>query len=195
MIDLKKLKAIYKFGEEVTLKDAQKILKSVKSDSIKKRTILFAEGSKDTKIYYLRKGLVRMFHIKPNGEEITFDIIPEHSLVANFEYISTEQPSNFYYETLENSSFFSIDYSVLDNIVGSNPKLEANRKFFLRKLLLRSKERIESFVLMNAEERYLKFINDFPEITNRVPDKYIAQVLGITPVSLSRIRKRIALKS
>ena len=51
--------------------------------------------------------------------------------------------------------------------------------------------RIEGFILYTPEERYIKFIEKYPDINNRVPDKYIANVLGITPVSLSRIRARI----
>ena len=194
MIDLEKLRTLYKFGKEVTLKDAQELLKSAKSETIEKKTILFKQGSKDTKFYYLRKGLVRMYHIKENGEEITFNLIPEHNVVTNFDFIGTEQPSKYYYETLENSSFFSFDFQVLDSIVSQNPKLESNRKFFLRKIIFGIKERLESFVLMSPEERYIQYIKDYPNLTNRVPDKYIANVLGVTPVSLSRIRKRIASK-
>ncbi len=194
MINLERLRTIYNFGKEISLNDVQLLLKAAKSESVKKKTILFEQGSKKTKIYYLKKGLVRMFHVKETGEEITFNLIPDHGLVANFEFIATNQASNYYYETLEDSSFFSLEYEVLDNILSRHQKLEANRKFFLRRLLIQSKERIESFVLMNPEERYIKFLIDHPDLSNRVPDKYIAQVLGITPVSLSRIRKRIASK-
>ena len=52
-------------------------------------------------------------------------------------------------------------------------------------------ERLKSFVLLNPEERYLDFIKKNPSLVNRVPGKYIANVLGITPVSLSRIRARV----
>jgi len=194
MIDLEKLKTLYKFGKELSLQDAQDLLKTAKSISFKKKEILFEKGSKDTQIYFLRKGLVRMYHIKDTGEEITFSLIPENNVVANFDFIATENPSKFYYETLENCSFFSIDYQVLDSIVSKNSKLESNRKFFLRKIIFEVKERLETFVLMTPEERYLKFIEDFPDLINRVPDKYIAHILGITPVSLSRIRNRIASK-
>jgi len=194
MIDIEKLRTLYKFSKELSLQDAQDLLKTAKSTSFKKKEIIFEEGSKDTQIYFLREGLVRMYHIKENGEEITFSLIPENNVVANFDFIATEKPSPFYYETLENCSFFRIDYQVLDNIVSKNANLEANRKYFLRKMIFKVKERLETFVLLNPEERYLKFIKDFPDLTNRVPDKYIANVLGITPVSLSRIRKRISSK-
>ena len=194
MIDIEKLRTLYKFSKELSLQDAQDLLKTAKSTSFKKKEIIFEEGSKDTQIYFLREGLVRMYHIKENGEEITFSLIPENNVVANFDFIATEKPSPFYYETLENCSFFRIDYQVLDNIVSKNANLEANRKYFLRKMIFKVKERLETFVLLNPEERYLKFIKDFPDLTNRVPDKYIANVLGITPISLSRIRKRISSK-
>ena len=55
-------------------------------------------------------------------------------------------------------------------------------------------QRLETFVLMNAEERYEDFIKKNPTLSNRVPDEYLANVLGITPVSLSRIRARIVNK-
>lgn len=194
MIDLERLRKLYKFGKEISLKDAQILLKAAKSESIKKKEIIFEEGSKDTTLYFLRKGLVRMYHIKDNGDEITFNLIPEYNIVANFEFIVMQSSSKFYYETLEDCSFFSIDYNEVEKIISNNPKLESNRKFFLRRIVKNSAERVQSFVLMNPEERYIKFVKDNPNFTNRVPDKYIAHVIGITPVSLSRIRKRIALK-
>lgn len=191
-MDLNKLRKLYQFGKEAGFKDAQTLIQAAKVKNCDKRTILFQQGSKDSEVFYLRKGLVRMYHIKESGEEITFNIIPEQNIVANFEFIGTGKASSFYYETIEKSSFFSIDYHVLESIISNNPKLEANRKFFLRELLLKSSQRVQSFVLMNSEERYLNFIKDYPDLTNRVPDKYIAHILGITPVSLSRIRKKMA---
>ncbi len=95
MIDLDKLRTFYRFGKEITLKDAQELLKSAKSESIKKRIMLFEQGSKGSKIYYLRKGLVRLYHIKDNGEEITFSLIPKHNAMVNFDFIATEQASKF----------------------------------------------------------------------------------------------------
>ncbi len=195
MVDLDKLRRLYSFSKDVSISDVQDLLKSVETVSIKKRTVLIEQGSRDSRVYYLRSGLVRMYHLKDSGDEVTFDLIPEYNIVANFDLIGTEKPSNYNYETLEDSNFWSLEYEVFESIVHNNPKLEANRKYLLRKLLLAAKERLESFILLNPEERYLKFIKDYPDLTNRAPDKYIAQILGITPVSLSRIRKRITIKA
>ena len=64
MIDIEKLRTLYKFSKELSLQDAQDLLKTAKSTSFKKKEIIFEEGSKDTQIYFLREGLVRMYHIK-----------------------------------------------------------------------------------------------------------------------------------
>ena len=194
MVDLNRLKQIYKFGKELSLKDIQVLLKASKNGSFSKKELLINEGSKRNDVFYIKSGLVRCFNINGKGEEITLKLIPEHQVFANVDLILFSQASRFFYEALENTEVFFIDYDVLQDLVSRNPKLEANRKYVLQRLLKESMERVESFVLLTPEERYLRFVKDYLGITNRVQDKYIANVLGITPVSLSRIRKRIASK-
>lgn len=194
MVDLNRLKQIYKFGKELSLKDIQVLLKAAKNGSFRKKELLINEGSKRNDVFYIKSGLVRCFNINGKGEEITLKLIPEHQVFANVDLILFSQASRFFYEALENTEVFFIDYDVLQDLVSRNPKLEANRKYVLQRLLKESMERVESFVLLTPEERYLRFVKDYPGITKRVQDKYIANVLGITPVSLSRIRKRIASK-
>ncbi|AEL27580.1 Crp/Fnr family transcriptional regulator [Cyclobacterium marinum] len=194
MVDLNRLKQIYKFGKELSLKDIQVLLKAAKNGSFSKKELLINEGSKRNDVFYIKSGLVRCFNINDKGEEITLKLIPEHQVVANVDLILFSQASRYFYEALENTEVFFIDYDVLQDLVARNPKLEANRKYVLQRLLKESMERVESFVLLTPEERYQRFVKDYPGITNRVQDKYIANVLGITPVSLSRIRKRIASK-
>ena len=194
MVDLNRLKQIYKFGKELSLKDIQVLLKAAKNGSFCKKELLINEGSKRNDVFYIKSGLVRCFNINDKGEEITLKLIPEHQVVANVDLILFSQASRYFFEALENTEVFFIDYDVLQDLVARNPKLEANRKYVLQRLLKESMERVESFVLLTPEERYQRFVKDYPGITNRVQDKYIANVLGITPVSLSRIRKRIASK-
>jgi CRP-like cAMP-binding protein len=85
-----------------------------------------------------------------------------------------------------------IDYDRLISIVEKHPSIERNRKFIFQKMMRQAHTRLESFVLLTPEERYLKYASEHKDIVNRVADKHIANVLGITPTSLSRIRGRIA---
>ena len=194
MVDLEKLRQIYKFGKELSLEDAGILMKSAKTQTFKKKEIIIQEGSLKTEVFFVRSGLVRAYCINKKGDEITFGIIAENQILTNIDVILFDQPSRYYYECLEDTKTLSIDFEKVQNIIESNPKLERNRKYFARNAMKKMLQRLESFVLLNAEERYEDFIKKNPTLSNRVPDKYIAHVLGITPVSLSRIRARIVTK-
>jgi len=194
MVDINKLRQIYKFGKELSIEDAGILIKSAKSKSFKKKEIIIEEGALKTDVYFLRNGLVRAYCINDKGDEITFGLISENQILTNIDIILFDQPSRFYYECIEDTKTFSIDFDKVQNIIERNPKLERNRKFFARNAMKKMLQRLETFVLMNAEERYEDFIKNNPTLSNRVPDKYLANVLGITAVSLSRIRARIVHK-
>ena len=194
MVDIDKLRQIYKFGKELSIEDAGVLIKSAKSKSFKKKEIIIEEGALKMDVYFLRSGLVRVYCINDKGDEITFGLISENQILTNIDIILFEQPSRFYYECIEDTKTFSIDFDKVQNIIERNPKLERNRKFFARNAMKKMLQRLETFVLLNPEERYLDYIEKNPTLINRVPDKYIANVLGITPVSLSRIRARIVSK-
>ena len=194
MIDFSKIKSIYKLGRNLDLGDVQVLFSAAGKKSFDQGDYLFRQGSKSRMVYLITKGLVRTFKINERGEEISIKVFSEHQIVANIHALMFDQESEYNYECMEAVSAICIDYDQLQQIIDKHPKLEKNRKYILQRLLKESFKRVESFVLLNPEERYLKFIEDNPGLMNRVPNKYIANMLGITPVSLSRIRKRIAEK-
>lgn len=194
MIDFEQLRKVYQFGKDLSIKDIQAFFKAAENLSFKKKDILIQEGAQKSKVFYIHKGLVRCYYINDKGDEITFRLIPEHNIVINSDLILFKKSSKFYYQAIEPTKTYAIDYDILQSMIASNGKYESNRKFVYQELLRQAQQRIESFVLHTPEERYELYLKDFPNIVNRVPDKYIANVLGITPVSLSRIRKRIASK-
>lgn len=194
MIDFDKIKMIYKLGQKLTLSDVQVLFKSAKTKSYASGEHLIIEGETNRNVFFIRKGLVRAYKINEKGDEITTLIRWENKIIASPDIILFDEPSQLYVETLEHTDVFYIDYDVLQKIISSNHKLESNRKFILQNVLKEALKRIDSFVLLTPVERYLAFIKENPDIVNRVQDKYIANILGITPVSLSRIRKRIITK-
>lgn len=194
MIDFDKIKMIYKLGQKLTLSDVQVLFKSAKTKSYASGEHLIIEGETNRNVFFIRKGLVRAYKINEKGDEITTLIRWENKIIASPDIILFDEPSQLYVETLEHTDVFYIDYDVLQKIISSNHKLESNRKFILQNVLKEALKRIDSFVLLTPVERYLAFIKENPDIVNRVQDKYIANIIGITPVSLSRIRKRIITK-
>ncbi|MEZ4686355.1 MAG: Crp/Fnr family transcriptional regulator [Bacteroidia bacterium] len=194
MIDLEKIKLIYNIGRGLRMEDVQILFKAASSRTYQPGDYLIREGSEVPEVFYVRKGLVRVFIINEKGEEITTQLLPEHHVVASHDVILFDQPSRFFFEAFEETKTFSMDYDMLQTVISRNKKLDENRKFILQKLLKISLSRVESFVLYSPEERYERFVEANPDLINRVPGKYIANVLGITPVSLSRIRSRIAVR-
>ncbi|GAB5527798.1 MAG: Crp/Fnr family transcriptional regulator [Roseivirga sp.] len=171
------------------------LFKKVKVKHYQKGDIIIPYSSKEKTIFFIRKGIVRAFHNHKNGNEITFQIFAENQVFSNIHSILLDQPAKFNYQALENTKVFMIDYAAFRKLSAKNEDLlEISRTFFGKKAFSMAFERVESFVFLSPEERYKKYLKDHTHIINRVPDMYIANILGITPVSLSRIRNRIASK-
>lgn len=194
MINLKKINLLYKIGKGLRFQDIQQLFNLATQKKFEPTDILIQEGSQRREIYFIKKGLIRSFTINDKGEEITMGLFWENRFVASAEIILNNEPSRYFFQALEETEVLQMDYDLAQKIIEDNPKLEKSRKFFLQKMLKDAMGRIESFVLYSPEERYVKYVESKPDIVNRVPNKYIANVLGMTPVSLSRIRKRIASK-
>ncbi|MEM7373745.1 MAG: Crp/Fnr family transcriptional regulator [Bacteroidota bacterium] len=194
MIDFARIKQLYQLSVNLSLKDIQVLIQSAKSQRFEAGAFLMQEGSQNHTVYFIRKGLIRTFIVNEKGDEITTSLRWENQMYANSDVILFGQASRYDVQALEATDTLSLDYDTLQSIVERHPKLEKNRKFILQDILKQTIKHSESFILYSPEERYLNFVKNNPEILNRVPGKYIANILGITPVSLSRIRKRIANK-
>lgn len=194
MLDLNKISSYLKFFSDLEISDVKEFMHIYKERSLVPGETYIQEGSTIKRVAFIKKGLVRAYFINEKGEEINFLLRWENQFVASHDIIILNRPSRFIYEALENCDLLELDYEALQKVISKNPKLEKYRKDFLLRMLSESLEHLESFVLLSPEERYLEFLKSKPNIQNRVPNKYIASILGITPVSLSRIRKRIANK-
>lgn len=193
-IDFEKIRQRYKISKRLWFKDFQVVLKEAKVRSFEVKEYLQEEGSQNRTIYFIQKGLIRFFILNERGEEITTWLRWENHLFASFDVVLFEQPSRFYIQALEPTSVLTIDFDRAQELLRQNPYLEEYRRTALRDILKSTLKHTESFLLFSPEERYLNYIQQNPNIVNRVPGKFIANILGITPVSLSRIRKRIAEK-
>lgn len=176
----------------VNIVDIYRLFKTAKTKKLKAGDIYIDEGTFSTKMGHLKKGLMRAYQLKPNGDEITMLLRWESQFVGSYDTIMWKKPSRFIFQAMEDTTLTEIDYNLVYEMADRNSSIGAYRSTFQVDMLKEATERIESFVLMSPQERYLKLIQEKPDIVNRVPDKYLSTYLGITPVSLSRIRKRIA---
>jgi len=181
--------------EDIPAEDVAELFNKATEKHLKGGDVYIMHGEFTTKLAYMQKGIMRTYAIKDNGEEATLYIRWEDQFIGSHESILLTKPSRFIYQALEPVTLLELDYTVVDEIMQENPKYEPLRNFVLMSMLGGTLQMLEDFVLLTAEERYVKLVNENFHIVNRVPGKYIASMLGITPVSLSRIRKRLAGRS
>ncbi|HOP27934.1 MAG TPA: Crp/Fnr family transcriptional regulator [Spirochaetota bacterium] len=161
---------------------------------IPEKTTLLEEGDVSKYLYIVSKGCLRLFVIKEDGREVTAQFFFENQMVASMESAFTGKPGRMYLESIEESEVVVIrinDFRKISERFSEMNKFMVN---FLQQRLLYYTDLYTSFILNTPEERYEKLLKDNPEMIERVPHHYIASYLGITAVSLSRIRSRIAKK-
>jgi CRP-like cAMP-binding protein len=172
--------------------DILELLLLAQSKTLRAGDVYIHAGTTSHKLAYVKSGLIRAYSIKQNGDDVTMMLRWENQFLASIDSIIYQKPSRFIYQALEDTVLMEVDYIKAQTIIDNNPKLSSFRHRFVLAMLAQAMDRIEAFVLLSPEERYLKLVTEKPDVINRVPNKYLATLLGITPVSLSRIRKRIS---
>lgn len=138
-------------------------------------------------IYFVKKGCVRIYYFKEDID-ITESFEFEKAFVARAESLFTGKSSRKAIQAIENTSLIGIDSNKLFKLFDSHPDLERLFRKIIEMAYVNTVNRIESLQFNTADERYFNLLKDQPNILKRVPLKFIASYLGITPVSLSRIR-------
>ena len=190
--NFEKVKAFYQFSPDFKEQDLAALVQVLKPKTYKKKEILIEAGSSVKQAFFIKQGLVRCYFINAKGMEITYSLFPHNHILMNSDRVLFNRPSRFYYEAIEPTEVLYNEMDIVEEVIASYPKLEANRKYLMERALKEARDRVDSFVLHSPEEHYLLYLKKYPDLVNRVPNKYIANILGITPVSLSRLRRRIA---
>lgn len=191
MIDFDKIKHYFRIFKDLKISDLEQLYKNCSVVNLKPGEYFIEQGTQKRIIGFIDTGLIRAFHLDEQGKETTLLLRWEDNFVASHDTILFDRPSRFNYQAMEKTRIITLNYDTIQAIIDTNPKFEQSRKHFLLKTIGELMNRLEAFVLLSPEERYREIITSNPSLINRVPDKYLANIIGITPVSLSRIRKRL----
>jgi CRP-like cAMP-binding protein len=154
---------------------------------VKKNQDLQSIGHTCKTIYFLVDGLARIYYFK-DDIDVTESFSFENNIVVRFESLFAGQPSKKGIQALEDSEFIAINAVQLLKLYDQFPEIERLFRKITETELVENINRVESIQFNTAEERYNSLIKEAPDVIKRVPLKHIASYLGITPVSLSRIR-------
>ncbi|WP_439698225.1 Crp/Fnr family transcriptional regulator [Mucilaginibacter sp. AW1-7] len=158
---------------------------------VKKRKTLLTEGDISRYIYFIEKGALRSFTIDKEGAEHVIQLALEDHWIADLYSFVTQVPGNVNIEAIEDSEVLLLPHHELDLLYDQVPALERYFRHLFQRAYVGLQQRLNTTVSLNAEDRYRMLIHDFPQVAARVPLIYVASFLGITPESLSRIRKQL----
>ncbi|NME84190.1 Crp/Fnr family transcriptional regulator [Clostridium sp. SM-530-WT-3G] len=161
-----------------------------KGREIKKNEFFLKQGDKSTEVAFVQKGVFRSFYIDAKGNDITKYFYAEDSVLFSYFAYLTNKESAYYIQALEDSYILVAKVSDFEKIIKGNYNLLYLYKKLLDEAIVIKEEHACSFKLLNSLERYKRFKAMYPNLEQRIKQHHLASYLGITPVSLSRIRNK-----
>lgn len=171
--------------------DRKNIIEKIKIEEFKKGSVLLKEGMVSRFCYYILKGCIRQYLIK-DGVEKTTAIYTEGDVVVSFSSYSNQEPTAHNLSCIEDCVLSVGTPESEAAMYAQYPQLAAFASQETSKAHGVLQDELFDFMTSSPEERYLNLLSEKPGLLNRVPLQYIASYIGITPESLSRLRKRLS---
>ena len=168
------------------------ILNHITIKKFEKGEMILNAGDFSDDYYFVEEGVIRSYTIDENGKEHVIQFGTENWIVSDRNSSLCKLEAKFYIQAIEDSTLVILNESVNKLIQSLNPKYVDSQVLLLQNHIRHMQDRINLLLSASAKTRYLDFIKLYPNITAKVPQWMIASYLGITPESLSRVRKDIA---
>jgi CRP-like cAMP-binding protein len=183
-----------KVNEKVNLtEDEQEICKSLlMSKKLRKKQYLLQEGDVAKYSAFVEKGALRSYTIDDKGSEHIIQFAIEGWWISDIYSFLTGEPSTYNIEALEDCELLTLTKAAQEELVEKVPKFERYLRILMQGAYIALQRRMTGTLVYTAEEKYLSLTKAYPDIIQRVPQHMIASYLGVTPETLSRIRRQMA---
>lgn len=152
-------------------------------------TTLLYQGDMSHNLYFVNKGCLRLWH-NDGEKDITMQFFFENQMVSAFESIYLEETSLYSIESIEDTTLYKLNRADLLKLMDDSPAFQQDVLNYICERFINYQHYFLSRIKDAPAERYHDLVTNEPRIAARVPQHYIASYLGITPVSLSRIKNR-----
>ncbi|HEY9560118.1 MAG TPA: Crp/Fnr family transcriptional regulator [Anseongella sp.] len=161
---------------------------------LRKRQYMLQGGDQGKYQIFVEKGILRSYTIDEKGSEHILQLAPEGWWISDLYSFFTAEPSDYHIEAIEDAEVLLINRTSWEMLLKDVPKLERYFRILLQNHLIATQRRLMQSMSETAEEKYLKYMQTYPDCVQRVPQHMIASFLGITRETLSRIRKQVVSK-
>ncbi|MET4108949.1 MULTISPECIES: Crp/Fnr family transcriptional regulator [Hymenobacter] len=159
--------------------------------ALRKRQHLFQSGEVCNYYAFVTQGCLRSYSLTAEGHEHTLQFAPEDWWISDLYSLLTQQPSTMSIDALEDSQLLLLDQADLETIYAQCPVFERYFRLLMQSRYVVLQERVNAALSQTAAEKYQHFLRKYPTIVQRVPQHVIASYLGLTPESLSRVRRQL----
>ena len=185
--ELKKFISIYADLPEIEL---EAIAGKFKKKSIKKNEYLLRQGEICNDLAFVQNGCLRLYYITDDIEVSVWFSFKHSSAIEIYSFIS-QSPSNYFLQAIEDSEILYLPKPVLNELYNVYPKMQEMMRKFWEDVVINLIDRFTALQRDSAEKRYRDLLKK-PTYLQKIPQKYLASFIGVTPTSLSRIRKQIS---
>ncbi|PWK26938.1 CRP-like cAMP-binding protein [Arcicella aurantiaca] len=161
------------------------------SKTYKKGEIILKAGDICTEAYFIKKGLMRSFQMMPNGNQKTYIISRELNIFTEHVSFMSQTPSTDFIEAIEETEVVAFNYEDLMSLYTKYHVWETIGRKISDINFIISQKRLRSMMNDDAATRYKKFQHSYQNILHRIPQHIVASYLGITPQSLSRLKREL----
>ncbi|MDW3193415.1 MAG: Crp/Fnr family transcriptional regulator [Cytophagales bacterium] len=172
--------------------EEQELRNRVFSRKIKRRQYLLAQGEICKHYTFIDQGCFKMYKVDEAAKEHNIHFAVENQWVTDIGSFHTDQPSQLYIEAIEPSIILQIEKSDLIFFYKNSIRINRIFRVLVENEFVQLQHRLLQTISMTAEQRYLDFMNRYPDLFNRVSNVQVASYLGITPEFLSNIRKKLS---
>ncbi|GBF20654.1 MULTISPECIES: Crp/Fnr family transcriptional regulator [Arenibacter] len=173
----------------------QLLIKKVEFRNIEKGEVLLRPGEVCRHSFFVENGLLRSYTVDDAGKEHIIQFGSENWIVSDRSSAFFNEPSDLFIDAIEDTEVVLISSDFINEASEISSSFRNYNQIALQNHIRHQQKRINLLLSASAERRYMNFIKLYPDLTLRVPQWMIASYLGITPESLSRVRKELAHKN
>ena len=162
---------------------------------IKRRQFVLQEMDVCRHYNFIVSGCLKLYGVDYDGKEHNLQFAIENDWITDIGSFHSEKPSRLYIEAMEPALILQLSKPALLELYTAFPKFDRNFRVLIEDKFVELQDRLLQNISLTAEQRYQQFLNNYPEIANRIPNTQIASYLGITPEFLSKLRKEIQHKN
>ncbi|XGV99827.1 MAG: Crp/Fnr family transcriptional regulator [Leptolyngbya sp. BL-A-14] len=185
--------AILRSRVDLTEREAIQTVCLFQTHTLSRGEFFIRAGDVPQTIGFVISGILRLYYVDADGNESTKSFCAENSFVAAYSALLLKQPSRLFIQALEDAKLLIANYSAYRSLSESQMSLQQLNCKIAEALFIKKERRESALLLDDAKTRYLDFLEEYPGLEARLKQHHIASYLGMSPVTLSRIRAQLKL--